>query len=156
MRYPTLRGLVAAVLTAATLAGCQTYRPGPLDITTHARKWRDRKPTSEDVRAFVDQLAERGDAQGARFDPADGLSIDEGTIIALVFNPDLRIARLRAGVARATAEYAGLWTDPSFQIDFMRIVDRVSDSSGTGRSGGSSGSSGGGAPSDVQNGRTLG
>ena len=52
-------------------------------------------------------------------------TIGEGETVALVFNPDLRVARLRVGVAEATAEYAGLWDDPELSIDVLNITSSV-------------------------------
>jgi outer membrane protein TolC len=68
-----------------------------------------------------------GTMDGGGFDLADGLSRREGEAVALVFNPDLREARLRAGVTLARAEYAGLWEDPVFGLDVERILESVDD-----------------------------
>ena len=51
----------------------------------------------------------------------------EAEVVALVYNPDLRLERLRAGVAAASAEHAGLWRDPEFSLDLLRITENVSD-----------------------------
>ncbi len=47
-----------------------------------------------------------------RFDPRDGLDITEVAMLAVVNNPDLKIARDDAGVSRAQAFAAGLLPDP--------------------------------------------
>ena len=57
-----------------------------------------------------------------QFDLSDGLSPAEGEVLALFFNPDLRLARLDAGVALATFETAGLWEDPQFGFDGAEIL----------------------------------
>lgn len=49
----------------------------------------------------------------------------EGEVVALVYNPDLRIARLKAGVAQATADHAGRWDDPALSIDVLRVTESV-------------------------------
>lgn len=115
----------AALLGTAMLAGCQSYQPRPLDLSAHREEWTDRTADSEPVRAFAQRLAES--SEPAAFDPSDGLSLAEGEVVALVFNPDLRLARLRAGVAAATAEHAGLWDDPTFSIDVLHITENVSN-----------------------------
>lgn len=107
------------------LAGCQSYQPEPLDLAAHREAWLARAPGDEPVRAFAERLAESG--QSGLFDLSDGLSLMEGEIVALVFNPDLRLARLRAGVASATAEHAGLWPDPQVGVDFLSLIEGGSD-----------------------------
>jgi outer membrane protein TolC len=49
-----------------------------------------------------------------RFDPADGLDITEVATLAVLNNPDLKIARAGAGIALAQAFAAGLLPDPRF------------------------------------------
>ena len=121
-------GLAVVVLAMATsfLAGCRSYEPRPLDLAGHRGAWHARTPADEPIRAFAKRLAEAGDDTAGRFDPDDGLDLAEAELVALVFNPDLRMARLQAGVARATAEHAGLWPDPNFSTDVMRIADSAS------------------------------
>jgi hypothetical protein len=55
------------------------------------------------------------------FDSTDGISPSEGEVIALFYNPQLRIARLEARVALANFETAGLWEDPVFGFDGAEI-----------------------------------
>lgn len=106
---------------AVLLAGCQSYQSRPLDLAAHRDTWLARSPGDEPVRAFAEELAEEGER--SPFDLSDGLSLAEAEVVALVFNPDLRLARLRAGVASATAEHAELWQDPQFGIDFLSMVE---------------------------------
>lgn len=110
---------------AAMLAGCQGYQSRPLDLAGHREAWLARTPGDEAVRAFAERLGRLDEAGG--FDLSDGLSLAEGEVVALVFNPDLRLARLRAGVASAMAEHAGLWQDPQFGVDFLSMVEGGSD-----------------------------
>jgi cobalt-zinc-cadmium efflux system outer membrane protein len=113
-------------MVAAMLAGCQSYRSQPLDLLAHREVWLVRSAADESVAAFARRLA-AGAAPGEQppFDLADGLSASEGAVVALVFNPDLRMARLRAGVALASAEHAGLWDDPEFGLEVERIIESV-------------------------------
>ena len=116
----------APLLSLAFFAGCQSYQPKPLDLSAHQGQWQAREASGEQVRAFAERLGEAGPGAGD-FNPEDGLSLSEGEVVALVYNPDLRIARLRAGVAGATAEHAGLWDDPEFSIDVLNITSNVPD-----------------------------
>lgn len=129
MRNRSTRSAAVAAVAGAALAvaGCHRYEPRALDLGAHDGAWRARSPASDEVRAFADRLVAEGAARAGAFDAGDGLSADEGEIVALVFNPDLRLARLRAGVAAASAEHAGLWDDPQFEIDLLRITESVSN-----------------------------
>jgi outer membrane protein TolC len=117
-----LGSLSMAGLMALVAGGCQSYERRPLDMAGHHTAFLARTPESPEVRAFAEGLAARSpDTDG--FDPADGVTCAEAEVIALVFNADLRLARLRAGVTRATAENAGLWEDPTIGVDLTRIVE---------------------------------
>jgi outer membrane protein TolC len=104
------------------LAGCQSYEPVPLDVPSHRAAMRARLEQPEPVAAFTARLAERAGEAPTEFSLADGLSVAEGEVLALFYNPDLRLARLEAGVALATAEHAGLWKDPEFGFDGAEIL----------------------------------
>ena len=67
------------------------------------------------VEAFANRLALDHGVPVA-FNISDGISPAEGEVIALFYNPELRIARLEAGVALANFETAGLWEDPNFWV----------------------------------------
>lgn len=108
------------------LVGCQTYQPQAASRPAHKEEWEARRASSESVKEFAKRLGETTSYDRA-FDANDGLSLGEGETVALVFNPDLRVARLRAGVAKATAEYAGLWDDPELSIDVLNITQSVPD-----------------------------
>ncbi|MFU8828676.1 MAG: TolC family protein [Phycisphaerales bacterium] len=126
LKYPSLPALIVALSGAAViLAGCQSYQSRPLDLAAHREGWLARTPGDEPVRVLAERLAEF--AQPREFDLSDGLTLAEGEIVALVFNPDLRLARLRAGVAVATAEYAGLWDDPQFDLEFLSVTKNASN-----------------------------
>lgn len=107
------------------LAGCQSYQAKPLDIAAHRAAWLARSPGDETVRTFAERLAWSG--AGQPLDLSDGLNLAEGEVVAMVFNPDLRLARLRAGVAAATAEHAGLWEDPQFGLQVLSLTKSVSN-----------------------------
>lgn len=116
--------LVAALAgVGVMIAGCQSYRSRPLDLEAHRGAWAARSADDESVRAFAQRLGVPG--QHTTFDPSDGLSLAEGELILLVYNPELRLARLRAGVAAAGAEHAGRWSDPELLVDVLRITEGV-------------------------------
>lgn len=109
-------------LVALVAGGCQSYERRPLDMAGHHAAFLARTPESPEVKAFAEGLTARS-PDIAVFDPADGVMCAEAEVIALVFNAELRLARLRAGVTRATAENAGLWEDPTIGVDLTRIVE---------------------------------
>lgn len=125
------RGLMAVSLAgiAALMAGgCQSYERQPLDMAAHREAFLARTPESPEVKAFAEGLKERARSSrdgGNGFDATDGVTRDEAEVIALVFNAGLRVARERAGVAKAGAEHAGLWEDPELGVDVSRIVESV-------------------------------
>lgn len=127
-RHPVGTFLVLASGLLLALGGCTGYAPKPLDIDATHASWVSRSPSDPSVRAFAERLALSEatvppvGVERRGFDPGDGLALHEAEAVALVFNPDLRLARLEANVTRATARYAGLWQDPSLGMDFERIV----------------------------------
>ena len=125
MQISIIRGSLTLVGLSVVLSGCQRYQPRSLDPEEHRARWLERSPQSAGVVEFAQQLADSGDPV-SEYDPSDGITCAEAELIALVFNPELRLARLRAGVTAATAEHAGLWDDPEFSIDFLRITESVS------------------------------
>jgi outer membrane protein TolC len=115
----------AAGACLVLLVGCQSYAPRPLDAARHRAAWHAR--TLED--ASLAQLIERleRDAPGAAFDPRDGLTLQEGQLVALAFNPHLRVARARAGRAAAGAAHAGRFADPELSLSVLRLTGGAPD-----------------------------
>lgn len=116
-----LPGLSSAV-ALITLTGCQSYERVPLELAPHRAALDARLDATEPIARFVERLKQERSTVPARFDPSDGLSLAEGEVLALFYNPDLRVARLEAGVALATFETAGLWEDPQFGFDGAEIL----------------------------------
>lgn len=103
------------------IAGCQSYQPVPLDFEQYRADAASRLEEQETLRAFSKRLGADTD-QADSFDLADGIDAAEAEVIALFYNRDLRLARLRAGVALANAENAGLWEDPVFGFDGAELL----------------------------------
>lgn len=125
----TARGvrMLQTAFVMAVLTGCQSYQPQPLDLSSHIETWRALSPSGAAVRQFADEIAKAPPGETTAFEPTDGLSLAEGEIVALVFNPDLRIARSRMGMAEATAKHAGRWQDPTFNLNILKIAESVPD-----------------------------
>jgi outer membrane protein TolC len=121
-----MRDKHSAVMSAAAflLAACQSYQPEPVDLVAHADAFAARLPGAGSVRDYVEALRQRLPAAPA-YDPSDGIGLHEAQLLALLFNPGLRTARLRAGVAAANRDYAGLWQDPVLGADFAKILEDV-------------------------------
>jgi cobalt-zinc-cadmium efflux system outer membrane protein len=82
------------------LVGCATYRAEPLGV--HATLPERIQDITVDARQMpLPELAAHA------FDPRDGLDMTEAAMLAVVNNPDLKIARAASGVAHAQAFAAG-------------------------------------------------
>ena len=107
-RNPPARGVAASALLLC-LAACASYAPHPLET---------RPAAAVDLRTLqIDPARMPLPALRAhRFDPSDGLDITETAMLAVANNPDLRVARDEAGIARAQAFAAGLLPDPQITL----------------------------------------
>jgi outer membrane protein TolC len=93
----------------AGLTGCATYQPLPL--ADHAVLVDSVSHVTMDVKHLpFSSLATH------KFDPADGLDMTETAMVAVVNNPDLKLARDDAHIAHAQAFAAGLLPDPQFSL----------------------------------------
>lgn len=95
---------IAAFALALLLAGCQSYRPLPLDP----------KP------ALAERLSDLRYGPGS-LDPSRPLSIDDVAFLAVENNPDLRAARMARGIAEAQILQAGLLPNPQLtgEVGFL-------------------------------------
>jgi outer membrane protein TolC len=93
-------------------------------LAGHWDNWNARDICAEPVREFARQLLEARPEDGTDFDPTDGVNLQEAEIIALYFNPSLRVARQDAQVPLAGARKAGLWDDPQIELEVLRILNR--------------------------------
>lgn len=113
-----------SVLATVVASACHSYSAEPVDLEAHAREFAARALDVASVRQFAERLRS-SDATLPGFDLGDGLSLGEARYVALLFNAELRTIRLRAGVARASAENAGRWADPELGGDFAKILESV-------------------------------
>ena len=104
-----------SLLWALSQGACQKYERRPLDLDRHRGDFLSRL-TPPDGPAGDDTSSPGG------FEVSDGLSLAEAEVVALVYNADLRVARLEAGVAKATAEETGRWDDPTIGVDVTRVL----------------------------------
>jgi outer membrane protein TolC len=103
------RLFVSFALAAGLFAGCASYRPEPLAAAPGMA--RDVARIEVDAsRMPLPRL------RSHRFDPSDGLDIDEVAMLAVANNPQLKVARDRLGVVRAQAFAAGLLPDPQLAL----------------------------------------
>lgn len=102
-----LRVPFVALLAAAALSGCASRKREPLA-----------------AEALRDALADPW-AQAPAVERADGIDLAEAERVALVLNPSLRAARLKARIPAEGALRAGRLDDPELDIDVMRIVEGV-------------------------------
>lgn len=107
--------------------GCQSYEPSPLAPEAHHEAWLARSLDDSSLAEFVDRMNTEGAEDASAFDPEGGVSLAEGELVALCFNPMLRMERLRAERARVSAGQTGRWNDPQFSLGVMRINDNVPD-----------------------------
>jgi len=113
--------LLTAAATLALLAGCASYQPKPLvsrpsmlDSVPHVTIDTRDMPLPE-LRSHV-------------FDPSHGLDMTDVAILAVLDNPDLKLARDDAHTARAQAFAAGLLPDPQFSGEVDRPGPKVAGS----------------------------
>jgi hypothetical protein len=93
------------------LASCTWYHREPLA----ARDTSTPLATLERVRIDASTMP-LPELTAHRFDPTDGLDIEEVAMLAVANNPDLKLARDDVGIARAQAFTAGLLPDPQLAV----------------------------------------
>ncbi|MGF6548945.1 TolC family protein [Paraburkholderia youngii] len=106
-----LRRRALMPLCALLMSGCATYHREPLAPQVTSTSARSLERVRIDPASMpLPELATH------RFDPADGLDIDEVAMLAVANNPDLKLARDDLGIARAQAYSAGLLPDPQLSV----------------------------------------
>ncbi len=107
-----------AYALCALLSGCASYQPKALLEGTLQPEQAGRLTVDVAALAYPVLAAHR-------FDPSDGLDVVEAAMLAVVNNPDLKLARDDAAVARAQSFASGLLPDP-----VLTLGGDVSDSGG--------------------------
>ena len=116
-----------ALSLTCLVGACQSYRPAPLDLSAHWEAMESRDLSAPQVAEYAQRLSHSSTTAPVAYDPSDGLSLTEAEAVALFFNPQLRVVRLRASVAQVGAAEAGRWKDPALGIDAERIVESVDE-----------------------------
>ncbi|MGH8779999.1 TolC family protein [Paraburkholderia sp.] len=102
---------MTALVGTTLVAACTWYRPAPLsahDTSTSA--------TALEHVQIDPATMPLPELAAHRFDPSDGLDIEEVAMLAVASNPDLKLARDDLGIARAQAFSAGLLPDPQLSV----------------------------------------
>lgn len=113
--------IYAGVLAIVALTGCASYDPKPLEL----------HPTSLTSVPHVvvdDEKLPLRELQAHTFDPAHGLDMTDIAILAVLRNPDLRLARDDAHIAYAQAFAAGLLPEPQLASEVDAPGPRVAGS----------------------------
>lgn len=121
-----MRSVVSLILAPCLfLAACTAVPSATVDVHPDVDGWRARSPRAQGVRAYAASLEGLNPGRRGAFDATDGLTLEEAESVALVFNADLRVARLRARVPLAGAHEAGVPEDPRLELDFLHIVRSI-------------------------------
>ncbi len=105
-----------ALIVAATLGcGCSTYQARPLPTAVSLL---DHVPDAKPMSSRMPSVSMRTH----RFNPTDGFDPVELATLAILNNPDLKLARADAGVSEAQAFQAGLLPDPQIALTTERVL----------------------------------
>lgn len=122
---------VVCILIVTALCSCQHVPPQPLNIAVVRAELHQRLNSLDDVQEYAESLSSSPESEGNLFVPSDGLTLREGTVIALWYNGEARLAREEAKLARTRADLAGLLPDPELnatvgekQVDVGNHVDK--------------------------------
>lgn len=117
--------LLAGVM--GVIVGCETYQPRALDSESYQEVWRERSGNGETMMRFIQEMSIQRGRSDLSFNIEDGLICEEAEWVALTYNPALRVARKRLGIAAVRIEERGKWEDPELDFDVLRFVDDVPD-----------------------------
>lgn len=96
------RHIPTTTICLALLAGCVSYKPAPVDFARDTAEWRNASL----------RICPQGHA----------LSQGEMHRIGLLLNPELNQARLTHAKSEASAQFAGMWEDPSLSLEAERVL----------------------------------
>ena len=101
--------------TATLVASCQTVAPSPLLLTEHLQQWQGQRPEIE--------ITSRPNQPPRRLAPGEPVNADDGAAIAILLNPQVRVARTAAGAASAGLNEADAWVNPELSAELRRTLD---------------------------------
>lgn len=125
------RALLLFSALAVCLTACQSYKERPLDPAAHIEAWSARDLDSSSLEDSLESAQSSLPISSAGFDSTDGLTLHEGRLAALAYNPRLRIARLEVERALASAAHSGLWEDPEYSLETLKGSGAGLDSRGS-------------------------
>lgn len=115
--------LIAAIAVVMTTAGCQSYHPKPLDLSDRLSSMEQRVDRIKSGDPTVFKRA--GTEKDKPYSAADGLTLVEAELVALYFNPDLRLARIQVEAPLAGARESGRLPDPRLGLEGSRFLEEV-------------------------------
>lgn len=103
---------VAILAFSLAISGCRSYERRSIDLAAHRDAFLSGATLPDEAAAVL---------TSAELESRVGVTAAEE--VALLLNPQLRLARWQAGVARASADNAGLWDDPTIGIDLSKLLE---------------------------------
>lgn len=119
--------LLLLVSVVGVSVGCETYQPHALNSESYQEVWRERSDNDETMMRFIQEMSTQRGRSDLSFNIEDGLTCEESEWVTLTYNPALRVARKRLGIAAVRVEERGKWEDPDLDFDVLRFVDDVPD-----------------------------
>jgi len=113
-----MRRAVFAVLWA-TLWGCASPEPPPLDPERSEAEFRSRTLADPGLRDFIETNL---GTKLAAFPPTSW-DLETLTLVAFYFHPDLDVARARLGLVRAGRRTAQAWPNPTASVDLEKVTN---------------------------------
>lgn len=104
-----------SIALSLVLSACAHYQPLPL--TEDSIQQQLQTPSREQLTIQAAKI-KHPLLEPVKFDMEDGLSPDEAAILAVLRNPELRVARDQHGIAKAQLLQAGLLPDPQVSYSF--------------------------------------
>ncbi len=117
----------ALVLGIGLLGSCVSYEARPLDSRAHMQAWLGQDLKAESLTARLERMELELDYDEHSFDARDGLRLEEGRWVALAYNPELRLARLRLTQATGVAAEAASWPDPQYSLSTLKLREQTPD-----------------------------
>ncbi|MDA8161586.1 MAG: TolC family protein [Desulfobacteraceae bacterium] len=114
MSKRNMRHIWPCLIVSGILTGCAAYHPMPIDKESAAKALRpaDMATVKVDAARLNHPLL-----KPVKFDIANGLSMDDAAILAVVANPELKAERDRLAVASAQVLKSGILPNPNVSMD---------------------------------------